>query len=123
MLKYIVLFFSVMIILSACKHDKTLAGIISEPRMIHLLTEVHIIDGSLTNVRQEPDSLYKYGLGKYLALFKKYHTDSAQFKKSMNYYAMRPTELLKMYDRITPNLKQKTDSLNKIQYKQQALSK
>jgi len=123
MLKYIIFFFSAMVFVSACKQNKAADGVIAEPRMINLLTELHIIDGSLTNVRQEPDSLYKYGLGKYLVLFKKYHTDSAQFKKSMNYYAMRPTELLKMYDRITLILKQKTDSLNKIQYKQHALSK
>ena len=123
MLKYITLFFSVMIFLSACKHDKTPAGIISEPRMIRLLTEVHIVDGSLYITRQEPDSLYKYGLGKYLALFKKYHTDSTAFKKSMSYYAMQPAELLKMYDQISLILKNKTDSLNKIQYKQHALSK
>lgn len=123
MLKYIIFFFSGIVFLSACKHDTTPAGIISEPRMISLLTEVHIADGSLYATRQEPDSLYKYGLGKYLALFKQYHTDSAQFKRSMSYYAMQPAELLKMYDQITLILKQKTDSLNKIQYKQHAVSR
>lgn len=123
MLKYIIFFFSVTVFLTACEHDKTPAGIISEPRMISLLAQVHIVDGSLYTSRQEPDSLYKYGLGKYLALFKRYHTDSTEFKRSMSYYAMQPTELLKMYDQITLILKQKTDSLNKIQYKQHAVSK
>lgn len=123
MLKYIILFFSVMSFLSACTQDKTPAGIISEPRMVNLLTEVHIIDGGIYTIPQAPDSLYKYGLGKYLALFKRYRTDSVEFKRSMNYYAMQPAELLKMYDQITLILKQKTDSLNKIQYKQHAVSK
>ena len=123
MLKYIILFFSVMIFLSACKQDKTPAGILSKPRMISLLTQVHIVDGSLYTSQQEPDTLYKYGLGKYLALFKRYHTDSAEFKRSMSYYATQPAELLKMYDQITLTLRQKTDSLNKIQYKQHAVSK
>jgi len=123
MLKYIALFFSAMVFFAACKQDKTRAGIIPESRMITLLTEVHIIDGSLYTLPQAPDSLYKYGMGKYLALFKKYHTDSTQFKKSMSYYAMQPAELLKMYDQITLILKNKTDSLNKIQYKQHAVSK
>jgi len=123
MLKHIIFFFSVMVFLSACKSDKTPPGVIREPRMIHLLTEVHMIDGSLYTTGQEPDSLYKYGLGKYLALFKRYHTDSVQFKRSMSYYAMQPTELLKMYDQITLILKKKTDSLNKIQYKQHAVSR
>ncbi|HEY5326215.1 MAG TPA: DUF4296 domain-containing protein, partial [Mucilaginibacter sp.] len=67
---------------------------------------------------QSPDSLYKYGLNRYLSVFKKYHTDSAQFKKSLKYYTTQPDELEAMYDQVLANLKQKTDSLNKLQQKQ-----
>jgi hypothetical protein len=123
MLKYITLFFSVSFFLSACMSDKTPNDIINHDRMTNLLTEVHLIDGRLYLVKQEPDSLYKYGTGRYVALFKKYHTDSVQFKKSMNYYTSQPLELQKMYDQIGLNLKKKTDSLNKLQIKQNALSK
>ncbi|HWZ14314.1 MAG TPA: DUF4296 domain-containing protein [Mucilaginibacter sp.] len=123
MLKYITLFFSVSVFLSACSANKAPANVISPNRMASLLTEVHLIDGRLYLVKQEPDSLYKYGTGRYVALFKKYHTDSVQFRKSMDYYAAQPLELQKMYDQIGLNLKQKTDSLNKLQIKQNALSK
>jgi hypothetical protein len=123
MLKYITLFFSVSLFLSGCEADKTPNGVINQGRMTSLLTEVHMVDGRLYLVKQEPDSLYKYGTGRYVALFKKYHTDSVQFKKSMNYYATQPLALQKMYDQIALNLKKKTDSLNKLQIKQNALSK
>ena len=121
MLKYIIFFFSAMVFLWGCKSGKTPDGVINKSRMINLLTEVHMIDGRIYTLRQEPDSLYKYGRGFYVALFKKYHTDSVQFKKSMNYYALRPLELQKMYDQILLNLKKKTDSLNKVQLKQNAI--
>ena len=123
MLKYITFFFSVSLFFCACKADKGRNDIINQDRMTSLMTDIHLIDGRLYLVRQEPDSLYKYGTGHYIALFKKYHTDSVQFKKSMSYYAAQPLILQKMYDQITLNLKQKTDSLNKLQQKQNGLSK
>lgn len=123
MLKYITFFFSVSVFLFACKANKTVDGIISHDRMVRLLAEVHIFDGGLYTIKQEPDSLYKYGTGKYVALFKKYHTDSVQFKKSLSYYATQPLELQKIYDQIMFVLKQKTDSVNKIQIKQNAIPK
>ncbi|MDB5140995.1 MAG: hypothetical protein JWR12_2911 [Mucilaginibacter sp.] len=112
--KYITLFFSVTFFLAACKGSKP-EGIIDHNQMISLLTEVHIIDGSLYSISQSPDSLYKYGVGSYVALFKKYGTDTVQFKKSMSYYATQPTELQAIYVQVQQNLKQKTDSLNKVQ--------
>ncbi len=117
MRKYITLFFSVSLLLSACKSNKTPEGIINHDRMINLLTEVHIIDGRMYNVKQEPDSLYKFGFGRYKALFKKYDTDSGQFRKSVKYYTTQPTELQAMYDQILINLKRMSDSLNKANQK------
>lgn len=82
--------------------------------MVSLLTDLHIIDGSMYNVvSQNPDTLYKYGTGKYLALFKRYHVDSAQFRRSLNYYADKPVELEKIYDLVLARIKEKTDSINK----------
>ncbi|MGZ3752375.1 MAG: DUF4296 domain-containing protein, partial [Mucilaginibacter sp.] len=74
--KYNKLFFSVLIFLAACKGSGTPGGIIKQDQMTGLLTEIHIADGSMYNVIQVPDSLYKYGTARYLAIFKKYHTDS-----------------------------------------------
>ena len=116
--KYIILFFSVTFLLSACKGNKTREAIINHDQMVSLLTEVHIIDGGIYNIPQNPDSLYKYGTGRYVALFKKHHTDTAQFTKSLKYYTTQPVELQAIYDQVLKNLAKKTDSLTKIQQKQ-----
>jgi hypothetical protein len=116
--KYITLFFSVTFLLYACKVDKTHGVIINHDQMVSLLTEVHIIDGGIYTITQNPDSLYKYGTGRYIALFKKHHTDTAQFSKSLKYYTTQPLELQAIYVEVLKNLTKKADSLSKIQQKQ-----
>jgi uncharacterized protein DUF4296 len=118
MQKYKSLFFSLILFLCACGGISVPSGIIEPDRMVALLTEVHIADGSMYNTVQVPDSLYKYGTEKYLLIFKNFGTDSLQFKKSMKYYSNRPEVLVKIYDQVTTNLKQKSDSLNKITQQQ-----
>lgn len=121
--KYIALFFLVSSFLFSCKGDKKGTGIIDHDRMTSLLTEVHLIDGRMYTMMQSQDSLNKYGTSKYDALFKRYHTDSVQFKKSLKYYALQPGELQKIYDQILENLKHKTDSLNKLQRNTDSLNR
>jgi hypothetical protein len=123
MLKYIILFFSVSLFLCACNGNKNANGIIDQHTMVGLLTEVHIVDGGLYSVAQTPDSLQKYGAAKYLSLFNKYHTDSLQFRKSLQYYTKQPTVLLAIYDEVLKNLKKKADSLNNILVKKNAVSR
>ncbi len=89
--------------------------------MTSLLTEVHLVDGRMSGIFQAADSLAKYGSARYDALFKRYHTDSVTFNKSLKYYAGQPAEMSKMYDDILANLKFKTDSLNKAQRKTDSL--
>jgi len=88
-----------------------------------LLIDVHLVDGRMYSVLQSQDSLNKYGTSRYDALFKRYHTDSATFKKSLRYYAMQPVQLQKMYDTILVRLKTKTDSLSKVQRKTDSLKR
>lgn len=112
--KYYKLFFSVLIFLTACSGNKIPNGVIAQDKMTNLLTDIHIVDGSMYNVMQLPDSLYKYGTDKYQMVFRKYHTDSVQFKKSFQYYSAHPEKMEAMYEQITANIKQKSDSVNKL---------
>jgi len=112
--KYNKLFFSVLIFLAACSGNKIPDGIIAQDKMTNLLTDIHMVDGSMYNVMQLPDSLYKYGTDKYQMVFRKYQTDSVQFKKSFQYYSSNPEKLQAIYDQITINIKTKSDSVNKI---------
>ena len=118
--KYKTLFFSLLLLLYACGGNDIPNGVIKPYQMASLLTEVHMADGAMYNVMQLPDSLYKYGTDRYLKLFKSFHTDSVQFKKSMQYYCSNPELLVAIYDQVTTNLKQKSDSINKI-YQQEML--
>jgi len=118
MRKYITLFFLVTVILSSCK-DKSANGVIKHDEMVNVLTDMLIVDGSMYNTpSQNPDTLYKYGTGRYLALFKRHHIDSVQFRTSLKYYSNKPLELQAMYDKILDNLKARTDSINKAILKQ-----
>src|ERR1700712_996987 len=96
--KYNKLFFSVLLFLTACISNTVPDGIIKEDRMTSLLIDMHIVDGSMYTVMQQPDSLYKHGTGRYLAIFKKYNTDSLEFKKSFKYYCSNPETLQTMYE-------------------------
>ena len=115
MRKYISLFFSVCI-LCACHH--TPPGIIKQDEMTELLTEIHIADGSLLNKSQEPDTLYKYGTGRYQYVFKRYHTDSTQFIKSYKYYAAQPEVLDSIYSQVLRNLEKQIAVINRTLSKQ-----
>jgi hypothetical protein len=118
MRKYITLFFLVTVILSSC-NDKSDNSVIKHDEMVNVLTDMLIVDGSMYNTpSQNPDTLYKYGTGRYLALFKRHHIDSVQFRTSLKYYANKPVELQAMYDKILDNLKARTDSINKAILKQ-----
>jgi Domain of unknown function (DUF4296) len=114
MRKYIILFFSVFPFLFACNSGGSSGDVMPEDQMIAVLTAVHLADGRLINISQAPDTLYKYGTSRYLAVFKKFHTDSAQFRRSYQYYSTEPEKFADMYDKVLKILQAKTDSLNKL---------
>ncbi|MDN5284568.1 MAG: hypothetical protein JWR38_842 [Mucilaginibacter sp.] len=116
--KYLILFFLVTLFLGACKSNSIPNGIIKPDDMAGLLTEIHIIDGRLYSGLQTPDTLYKYGMGNYLAAFEKFHTDSAGFRKSMNYYSTNPDKISDIYDEVDKRIKALSDSVNLISTKE-----
>jgi len=118
MRKHIILFFLALLFFMACNWGNTPKGILRQEEMINLLTAVHLVDGSLYNIDPSPDSLYKYGTGRYKALFKRFHTDTGQFNKSLKYYTVHPEQLETMYTQVMKNLQSKQDSLTKIIAKQ-----
>jgi len=113
MRKHIILFFSALLFLYACNQDKNAKDILDEDDMANVLTNVHMVDGSLA-LQAGGDSLYKYGTGRYIYLFKQLHLDTAKFKRSMRYYTANPDVLIKIYDVVSKNLQTKYDSINKV---------
>jgi hypothetical protein len=112
---YKILFFCLLLFLLGCNsEEKPPVDVLNRHHMALLLMDMHIIDGTLYNMPQQPDTLAKHGLAMYYALFKAYHTDSTQFKKSLRYYTTHPIELNLIYNGILDRLKVKADSLQKI---------
>jgi len=114
MRKYILLFFSALFFLCACKYERTPQGILKPDDMVKVLAEVHLVDASINNLAySQPDSIYKYSINRYLQTFKRMRTDSAQFRRSIKYYSKHPDQLQEMYVSVVKILQDKADSLNK----------
>lgn len=118
MYKYLTLFFSVTLFCCGCKSNSVPNEFIQPNAMAGLLVQIHLIDGVLYNNVQTQDTLYKYGMGKYLEAFRKFNTDSARFRKSLAYYANDPDKLSAVYDQVDLRMKAMTDSVNQIQAKE-----
>ena len=96
--KYIILFFLVLTFLCSCSSGDTPPdGILNKEEMINVLTDIHLVDGGMVMYIQTPDTLYKYGTVRYADVFKKDHTDTAQFRKSFKYYTLKPSMFSDMY--------------------------
>lgn len=112
------LFFCALLFLTACGgSDQVPSGILPKDRMTAVLVQVHIIDGKMYNISQIPDTLYKHGTGHYLAMFKKYGTDTAQFAKSFKYYTGHPEKLDEIYDDVVKRMQAISDSIAKLKLK------
>ena len=119
MRKYIILFFSGLLLMFSCK--KAPEGIIKPDAMANLLVQIHLADGAMAGIPQMPDSTYKYGMGRYLQIFKQFNTDSVQFRNSYAYYTRHPDNLVTIYDTVLRRLTYKSDSLLKIIAKNNAV--
>jgi hypothetical protein len=113
MQKYISLFFSVLLFLTACNNEKPPKDVLDQKAMISLLTDVHLTDGTIYTVPQVPDSMYKYAHAKFVEVFKKHHTTDAVFKNSLKYYSKRPEQIQEIYTQVEASIKAKIDSVNK----------
>jgi len=111
---YLRLFFCVSLFFTSCKEkDNVPDNVLPQHEMAELLTDMHIVDGSLYNIPQSPDSLAKHGLGLYMGVFKVHHTDTATFSRSIKFYSTHLTMLTNIYTGIEGRLQKKIDSLQK----------
>lgn len=91
--------------------EKLPKGILAKDKMVNLLTDIHLIDGY--GMTMMPDSNAVKIPQLYQSVFKKYDTDSVQFRKSMEYYAQQPVELDSMYNAVTRRLERMEEEENK----------
>jgi hypothetical protein len=87
--------------------------------MERVLTDIHVVDGSLTDKMMVPDTMFKYGNAQYRQVFKQLNIDSGEFKKSFKYYTNKPDELFEIYDKVIADIKVRVDSATKVREKRQ----
>jgi hypothetical protein len=115
MRNYKYLFFLGLLILQACAGTESVPdNVISQDRMPAILADIHLVDGNMYNIPQQQDSMYKYGMGNYIAVLKKHHTDTAQFRRSFIWYTKNPDRLNDIYTEVTKTLQKKIDSIADI---------
>ncbi len=117
---HLILFFLALFLLVSCQGNKTAGNVIAKEKMVQILSDIHIVDGTLLTYGPK-DSLYKYGTSRFGVLFKKYGVDSALFNKSLKYYTAAPDEMIDIYNRIDALLKAKSDSIGKVNAKNMEL--
>lgn len=118
---HIILFFSALLFLSACKPEGNHANVLGKEDMISLLVDVHMVDGYLAT-QPNNDSLYVYGTGLYKFIFKQHRTDSATFRRSMKYYTMRDEDMVNIYEEVNKRLQVKNDSVLAVITKDQEIA-
>ena len=112
---YKILFSFIVLFLAACNKDNAPDNLIDKEKFVPLMVDVHMADGYLGAGTQIPDSLSYRGNGLYTAIFKKYNVDSAQFRKSFQYYSYHLNDMNDIYKEVVARLKAKNDSIVKVQ--------
>ena len=87
-----------------CNSDRVPEGVIPQEKMIGVLTDMHLADGYTSILDSYRDTIEIAST--YQSLYKKYNTDSAQVRNSLNYYSKHPKMLEDMYKVVTANLAQ-----------------
>jgi len=100
-MKCLIRLFFVLIFFTGCIFG-TPKGIIHKADMISLLTDMHLVDSYTAMLKQ--DTIKQLTADLYQSVFNKYHTDSVQFRKSLEYYSRNPEEFSLMYQKVGANL-------------------
>lgn len=77
---------------------------IGNDKMVSLLTEIHLVEGSITPMLLYGDSATQFILNNYDFLLSKYKTTQPDFRESMNYYVQHPKEMDKIYEKVVERL-------------------
>lgn len=106
MLKKALLLLSILVLFFACAPQKQKAEkpnpFITEEKMIDVLTDVHIIEGSRTGLTIMGDTV---GIAVYYhKLFLKHNITKEGYQNNFDYYLKDPEHLDLMYEKVIENL-------------------
>jgi hypothetical protein len=112
------IFFSILIfVLSSCKsRPSPPEGTIDTETMSKILVEIHVAETKVNRLGvinfDSTKAAYKYFESQIML---KYKTDTAQYRKSYDFYAANPEYLIDIYDDVTKILEKEKGDLDKSQ--------
>ena len=106
------LFLIFLIFLSSCnngnKPDKKALirpdTLLSEQKMIRIITEVHLTEAALVYLRNHGTDVKSLTTEYYNVLFSKFKTSKRNFKQNLEYYQQDPEHFMLMYDEVIKRL-------------------
>lgn len=97
--RFIFLITIILIFLSACSNRPK--GVMSKSEMRTFLTDLHLLEGTLTTRYELNDREKAYY---YQVLFEKHHVTKAEFDSSIVYYTKNPKVFERIYSKVNKNL-------------------
>lgn len=109
MQKPISLLISILLLFAVTSCDKTVfpkpSPLIGEKKMIQMLIDIHIAEGTFSNRKYQDTLLLKSKSEDfYYSVLKKYNVPDSVFEKSYIYYAGDPKKFEKMYRQVVDKL-------------------
>lgn len=98
--------------LSSCMDKNLPKDLIEEQKMIHIMSELHIIDGYMSSLTYT-DSIRINGKNFYNTVYKNNGITKTQYENSLKHYSMDPVKLDSMYSDVQKILTAKEKKLNK----------
>jgi hypothetical protein len=104
--------------LAACSSDEKPKNLIDEGTMANIMTDIHIIEAEINNLRlqHQDSSVYVYQKLK-VTMLKKYNTDTAVFNASFKYYILNPDKMKPIYVEVKKkleNIRKKTMAASRV---------
>lgn len=101
----------------SCGNHKHPDGILSEPQMVSILSDLHTVDGYMATLSYS-DSTRINGQNLYETIYKKHNISRASYDKSLQYYSTRPEVIDSLYSLVEKRLDARAAALLKIEQRE-----
>jgi len=79
-------------------------SLISRMQMVRILTDVHLTEAAVSNIKTRGDAPKNLSEDYYTALFSKYKISRKNFESNFDYYKRDQEDLIKIYEEVIKNL-------------------
>lgn len=107
------IFFTVLVILSACATSDQPENLIGKQKMVKVLTEIHLLEAKINKITIYPKDSAQQVYDHYEELlFSDLGISKSQYEVNFNYYLDHPDEFEKIYDVVIDSLLQREKTTN-----------